>query len=115
MAWEYSEDNLIEQTAIDLFHNNLGWDTAIAYNKETFGEASTLGRLNKKEIILKKYFLEKLKQFNPGLPEQAYLKGYEKLIEDSITKTLSEINQEKYNILRDGIPVDFTNEKGEQV
>ncbi len=115
MSYEYSEDNLIEQTAIDLFHNNLGWDTAIAYNKETFGEGSTLGRLNKKDIILQKFFLEKLKQFNPGLPEQAYLKGYEKLIEDSITKTLSEINQEKYNILRDGIPVDFTNDKGEQV
>jgi type I restriction enzyme R subunit len=27
MTWEYSEDNLIEQTAIDLFFNQLGWDT----------------------------------------------------------------------------------------
>jgi type I restriction enzyme R subunit len=45
MAWEYSEDNLIEQTAIDLFFNQLGWDTLIAYNKESFGEGSTLGRL----------------------------------------------------------------------
>jgi len=51
MAWEYSEDNLIEQTAIDLFFNRLGWDTALAYNKETFGEGSMLGRLNKKEVF----------------------------------------------------------------
>ncbi len=43
MTWEYSEDNLIEQTAIDLFFNRLGWDTALAFNKETFGEGSTLG------------------------------------------------------------------------
>ncbi len=47
MTLEYSEDNLIEQTAIDLFHNQLGWNTAVAFNKETFGEGSTLGHLNK--------------------------------------------------------------------
>ena len=40
MTWEYSEDNLIEQTAIDLFFNQLGWDTLLAYNKESFGEGS---------------------------------------------------------------------------
>lgn len=115
MTWEYSEDNLIEQTAIDLFFNQLGWDTLFAYNKEGFGEGSTLGRLNKKEVLLKKIFFEKLKQFNPNLPEQAYNQAYEKLIEESITKSLAEINYEKHQLLRNGIPVDFINEKGEQV
>ena len=115
MTWEYSEDKLIEQTAISLFYNQLGWDTAIAYNKETFGEGSTLGRLNKKEVVLKRIFTEKLKQLNPNLPEQAYNQAYEKLIEESITKSLAEINFEKYKLLRNGIPVDFINEKGEQV
>lgn len=33
MTSEYSEDNLIEQTAIDLFLNQLGWDTLVAFNK----------------------------------------------------------------------------------
>ena len=80
MTWEYSEDNLIEQTAIDLFFNQLGWDTLLAYNKEGFGEGSTLGRLNKKEVVLKKIFFEKLKQFNPYLPEQAYNQAYEKFL-----------------------------------
>ncbi|MBK8111369.1 MAG: hypothetical protein IPK46_14105 [Saprospiraceae bacterium] len=94
MTWEYSEDSLIEQTSIDLFHNQLGWDTAIAYNKETFGEGSTLGRLNKKEVVLKRIFIEKLKQFNPNLPDQAYHQAYEKLIEESVTKSLDEINHE---------------------
>jgi type I restriction enzyme, R subunit len=115
MTSEYSEDNLIEQTAIDLFFNRLDWDTLIAYNKESFGEGSTLGRLNKKEVILKKIFLEKLKEFNPKLPEQAYIHAYEKLTEESITRSLEEINFEKHQLLRNGIPVDFINEKGEQV
>lgn len=115
MTWEYSEDSLIEQTSIDLFHNQLGWDTAIAYNKETFGEGSTLGRLNKKEVVLKRIFFEKIQQFNPDLPTQAYEQAYEKLIEESVTKSLDEINHEKHLLLRNGIPVDFINEKGEAV
>jgi len=115
VSYEYSEDNLIEQTAIDLFFNRLGWDTAMAYNKESFGEGSTLGRLNKSEVLLKKILFEKLIEFNPDLPEQAYNQAYEKLTEDSITKSLAEINYEKYQMLRNGIPVDYINHKGEQV
>ena len=113
--YEYSEDNLIEKTAIDLFYYRLGWDTLLAFNKESYGEGSTLGRLNRKEVLLKRIFFEKLKQFNPNLPEQAYNQAYEKLIEESIAKSLAEINFEKYLLLRNGIPVDFVNEKGEQI
>ena len=80
MTWEYSEDNLIEQTAIDLFFHQLGWDTLLAYNKEGFGDGSTLGRLNKKEVVLKKIFFEKIREFNPGLPQKAYQEAYEKLM-----------------------------------
>lgn len=115
MSWEYSEDNLIEQTAMELFHEQLGWDTAIAYNKETFGEGSTLGRLNKKEVILTPLFIKHLKKFNPNLPEQAYKNAFEKLTDVSVTKSLGEINFEKYILLKDGIPVDFINDRGEQV
>ena len=114
MTYEYSEDNLIEQTAIDLFFHQLGWDTLIAYNKESFGEGSTLGRLNKKEVVIKRIFFEKIKTFNPGLPQKAYDEAYEKLIEESITKTLAEINFEKHQLLRNGITVDFIEEKGSQ-
>ncbi len=115
MTWEYSEDHLIEQTAIDLFFNELGWDTLLAFNKESFGEGGTLGRQNKKEVVLKRIFFEKIKAFNPSLPEQAYNQAYEKLTEESSTKSLAETNFEKYQLLRNGIPVDFINEKGEQV
>lgn len=115
MTYEYSEDYLIEQTAIKLFHKELGWDTAIAYNKETFGEDSSLGRFTKKEVVLKGIFFQKIKEFNPHLPEKAYEEAYRKLTEESITKSLEETNFEKYLLLRNGIPVDFINEKGEPV
>jgi type I restriction enzyme R subunit len=115
MSWEYSEDHLIEQTAIDLFAKSLGWETLYAYNSETFGDSGTLGRTDKREVVLKKIFLEQLKQFNPNLPEPAYAQAYEKLTEESVTKTLAEINAEKYQLLKDGIPIDFINENGEPV
>ncbi|HEY5123181.1 MAG TPA: type I restriction endonuclease subunit R [Ignavibacteria bacterium] len=115
MSFEYSEDNLIEKTAIELFLKRLYWNTAVAYNIETFGEDSTLGRLDKREVILKREFIYKLREFNPGLPEKAYHSAYEKLLEESSVKSLAEINREKYNLLRDGIPVDFINNKGEQI
>jgi hypothetical protein len=37
------------------------------------------------------------------------------LIEESYTKTLAEINFEKHQLMRNGIPVDYVNEKGEQI
>lgn len=115
MTYEYSEDNLIEQTAIDLFFNQLGWDILLAYNKESFGEGSTLGRLNKKEVVLKKIFFEKIKELNPGLPPKVYEEAYQKLTEESVTKSLAEINFEKHQLLRNGIPVDYINERGEHI
>jgi hypothetical protein len=48
-----------------------------------------IGRLNKKEVVLKKIFFEKLKEFNPNLPEQTYNQAYEQLTEESITKSLA--------------------------
>jgi type I restriction enzyme R subunit len=115
MVGEYSEDNLIEQTAIDLFFHRLGWATALAYNKETFGDSGTLGRLNKKEFVLQRNFIKKIKELNPGVPYKAYEEAYAKLTEESSTKSLEEINFEKHQLLREGIPVDYINQKGEQV
>ena len=96
MPYEYSEDNLIEQTAIDLFFHRLGWDTLLAYNKETYGESGTLGRSSRKEVVLKRNFLDTLASFNPGLPKKAYEEAWEKLTEESTTKSVAELNFEKY-------------------
>ncbi len=115
MSYEYSEDNLIEQTASELFFERLDWDITLAYNNETFGEDSTLGRLNKKEIILKRDLLKKLKEFNPDLPETVYNKACEILTEETSTKSLAEINRDKYFMLKDGIPVEYTDDKGKIV
>lgn len=108
-SFEYSEDRLIEQTAMQLFEQ-LGWQTYTAYENETFGQSNSfLGRGSKKETILTKYLFPKLREFNPGLPEKTYQDAYEKLLESSSSKSLGELNHEKYKLLRDGIQLEFIN------
>jgi type I restriction enzyme R subunit len=109
----YSEDKLIEQTCIDIFKNQLQWEIANVYQGETFGENGTIGRESEADVLLKNRFYKAVQQLNPNLPKQAYDLAYEIINSDDATKSLADINQEKHNFLKDGIPVTYKNEKGE--
>ena len=113
MTHKYSEDKLIEQTCIDIFNNQLQWEIANVYQGETFGAIGTLGRESEADVLLKNRFLTAIQKLNPELPKQAYDLAYEIINSDDATKGLAEINHEKHNYLKDGIPVTFKNEKGE--
>jgi type I restriction enzyme R subunit len=52
MSAEYSEDILVQKTASEYFQNELGWRTVYAYNDETYGPTSTLGRTDQSEVLL---------------------------------------------------------------
>ncbi len=47
-----SEDRLVQKTFADHLHDELGWDSVYAWNKETFGPESTLGRADEREVVL---------------------------------------------------------------
>ena len=113
MPGQYTEDKLIEETCMKLFHHELGWDIANAFKGETFGDWGSLGRDSEADVILRTRFLDATKTFNKGIPNQAYLKAYEAINADFVAKPLAEINQEKYQYIKDGIPVTFKNSKGE--
>ena len=114
MSYEYSEDGLIEQATQDVLEE-LGWTVVTAWQKETFGEDGLLGRDNKSEVILRRYLFQALEKFNPGLPKTAYKQAIEKIEIKVAGKTLGRINKEKYELLKNGVPVSYTNEKGELV
>jgi len=115
MAGTYSEDKLIEQTSIDIFNSQLGWDTLNVFQGERFGTDGTLGRLSEADVLLKRDVLHALTRLNPQLPVQAYEAAYDILAETFSTKPLADINKEKHQYLKDGIPVTFKNDKGEVV
>lgn len=113
MSAEYSEDGLIEQTCMEIFRDQLSWKVSNAYKGETFGSSGSLGRESDSEVLLKTRVMEVLRIFNPNLPEQAYKNAYELLNASTSTKSMVEINQEKYQYLREGIPVTYKNQQGE--
>ena len=113
MPHDYSEDKLIEQTCIGIFKDQLGWSTANVQLGESFGINGTLGRDSEADTILKRDFYQALQDHNPGLPTSAYDIAYETITENIITKSLPETNFEKYQYLKDGIPVTYKNDKGE--
>lgn len=113
MGNNYSEDQLIEQTCIDIFKNQLQWEIANVYQGETFGENGTIGRHSEADVLLKNRFLGAIQKLNPNLPVQAYDLAYEIINSDDATKSLSDLNFEKHNFLKEGIPVTYKNDKGE--
>ncbi len=108
----YSEDSLVQQTVIKHFKHKLEWETAYAYNIEVFGENGTLGRNSEKEVVLVRYLRQALENLNPNLPGNAYENAINKIVENNISKTLLDINEEKYNLFKNGVEVEYKNDKG---
>ncbi len=114
MSYEYSEDGLVEQATQDVLEE-LGWEVKTAWHNETFGDNGLLGRDDKSEVILVRYLKEALNKLNPSLPNQVYNQAVEQITQRIADKTLAQINQEKYLLFKSGVPVSFTNSKGELV
>jgi len=112
MVSNFSEDSLIEQPAIEIY-KSLGYDYLNCY-EETFGEDSTLGRETSSEVILISRLKPALEKLNPDLPEEAIKKAIDILCEDRSILNPALANKEVYKLIKDGINVEFKNEKGEE-
>ncbi|MCU0926035.1 MAG: HsdR family type I site-specific deoxyribonuclease [Hydrogenophaga sp.] len=104
----YSEDNNIQEPAARLLEDNLGWRSVYAFNAETFGPGSLLGRKNPSETVLVRELDAALARLNPQLAatpqgrEQLAL-AREQLRDADPTKTLLQHNEAHWKRLRDGI------------
>ncbi len=66
----YTEDHLVEQPAIQLMQDELGWEVVGCYG-EWDGGASVLGRDGKREVVLVSRLCPALQRLNPDLPMEA--------------------------------------------
>ena len=114
MSAEYNEENLVEKATSDILID-LGWKVETAWHNETFGTNSLLGRENKSEVILSKFLIPVLEKLNPNLPQSAYKDAYIKIAQKEANKKLAKINKEKYELIKSGVKVNFTNDKGELI
>ena len=105
MSHDYSEEKLVQDSACDVLQNKLGWKVAYAYNSEQLGVDGTFGRTSYKEVLLTREIRKVLKRLNPWINDQQIVEAITKLTRRISTASLIQINEEKYNYLRDGIPV----------
>ncbi|MBR0528863.1 MAG: type I restriction endonuclease subunit R [Ruminococcus sp.] len=105
MSYDYSENILVQESAGNLLRDELGWDVKFAYNTEVLGESGTFGRTSYKEILLVRYFRDALKKLNSWITDTQVLEAQELIEKRLSTSSLLQINEEKYFLIRDGIPV----------
>ena len=105
MSYDYSENILVQEAAGNLLRDELGWDVVYAYNKEVLGENGTLGRKSYKEILLKRDLSAALKKFNPWITPAQISEAIGTLEQRLSTASLLQVNEEKYFLLRNGVPV----------
>ncbi len=105
MSYDYSENVLVQGAAGDLLSDELGWDVRFAYNTEVLGEQGTFGRKSYKDILLVRYFRSALKSLNPWITDDQIIEAESAMERRLSTSSLLQINEEKYFLIRDGIPV----------
>jgi type I restriction enzyme R subunit len=123
-AHAYTEEQLVEQPAIQLF-KELGWSTVSAL-EEIFGSAEpspvpsghplpvgegrgegrvALLRETKGEVVLVSRLRAALERLNPALPPEAITAAVDELTRDRSAMGLPAANREIYTLIKDGIRV----------
>jgi type I restriction enzyme R subunit len=103
MPHAYSEDQLVEQPAIELFAA-LGWETVSA-REEVFGASGSLGRETQAQVVLEPRLRAALTGLNATLSPEAIAFAVDTLTRDRSVMSLVAANQELYDSMKDGIPV----------
>ncbi|MDP1591432.1 MAG: type I restriction endonuclease, partial [Prosthecobacter sp.] len=108
-----SEDRLVQQTFAEHLEGVLGWESVYAWDKETFGPEGTLGRKDKREVVLTRDLRAALVRLNPGLPDKAIDEAVTKMTRHDFSRSLLQHNAEFHSFIRDGVPVDYKDDKGQ--
>ena len=113
MPKDYSEDQLIQRSAAELLEKELGWTSVYAFDKEVLGANGTLGRNSYHEVLLTGRFCKALKALNPWLTDKQLQECVERMTEHMSSQTLMQINEQKYQYIKDGVPVTRIKPNGE--
>lgn len=96
-----------------LIFDELEWEITYAEH-EIDGDTSLLGRSHQGEVILERHLIPSLQKLNQGLPHEALIQAKDKLIRDRSTMNLVRANRNVYNLLKNGIQVEFRDSRGNQ-
>jgi len=109
---EFSEDKLIEKTAIKIFGKLWGAENFVnAYSGEADKE---FGRENPGEVVLMNYLKIALTKLNPDVSTEALNLAIDEIIKDRSAMSMVNANHEIWQLIKDGVKVETENDKGEQ-
>ena len=113
MAKDFSEDLLIQKSTAELLEKELGWKSVYAFDNEVLGADGTLGRKTQSEVVLTRHLRMALKRLNSWMTDKQLTEAIERMTSYMSSQTLMQINEEKYQYLRDGVPVTRLKPNGE--
>ena len=108
-----SEDQ-IERALVQKLQHLHGFDSLDCHTEDPEDLNDGSGRANKRDVILVDRVREAAVRLNPDIPAKAIDDALEKLLDRRQAMSLVAANQEIYNLLRDGIPVEFDDAKGQK-
>jgi type I restriction enzyme R subunit len=100
----YNEDHLVEQPALALLAE-LGWQSACGLEETFAPEGGSLGRRDRREVVLLPRLRAALERLNPGQPPEAINAAIEALSRNRSAMGLVAANREVYRLLKDGVLV----------
>jgi type I restriction enzyme R subunit len=100
---EFTEDQLVEQPAIQLFAS-MNWQ-AVSALEETFGVGGLLGRETPGEVALIERLSGAVRRLNPSVDAASIDRVIDEVTRDRSHMSLVDANQEIYALLKDGVPV----------
>lgn len=107
-----SEDQ-IERAMVQKLEQLHGFDSLNCHTEDPEDLNDRSGRTNKRDVILLDRVREAAIRLNPMIPAQVIDNALEQLLDRRQAMTLVAANQEVYDLLRGGIPVEFDNAKGQ--
>ena len=113
MQNDYSEDQLIQRSAAEFLEKELGWTSVYAFDKEVLGIDGTLGRSSYYDVLLTGRFRKALKVLNPWITDKQTQEATERMTEHMSSQTLMQVNEQKYQYIKDGVPVTRVKPNGE--
>src|SRR5712671_3402152 len=108
-----SEDK-IERALVQKLQHLHGFDSLDCHTEDPEDLNDGSARANKRDVILVDRVREAAIRLNPDIPARAIDDALEKLLDRRQAMSLVAANQEIYNLLRDGIPVEFDDARGQK-
>ena len=112
MTGNFSEQQLIENSAIEIFQS-LGYSHQNCY-EEQFGQNSTLGRETPMDVVLIPKLKIAISRLNPTLKPESINLAVEEITKDRNILNPSVANREIYKLLKDGVKVPVRKEDGSE-